>query len=151
MKKTNMRIYSIGFSQKSAEEFFNILKNYKIKQLVDIRKNNISQLSGFTKKEDLRFFLREIINVSYIHIPELAPADSIRKKYKETKNWEEYERDFLELLEKRGIINSLAKKNQFISPFVLLCSELKPDKCYRRLVIDLIKEYIYPDAEIIHL
>lgn len=145
-----MNIYTIGFTQKSAEKFFNILKNYKIKQLIDIRKNNTSQLSGFTKKENLRFFLRKIIDVSYIHIPELAPADSIRKRYKETKNWEKYERDFLELLEKRSVAN-LLKKVQFISPFVLLCSEPEPDKCHRRLLAELIKKYIYPDAEIIHL
>ncbi len=146
-----MKIYTIGFRQKSAEEFFNILKTHEIKQLIDIRESNTSQLSGFTKRDDLQYFLKVIINTSYIHIHELAPDKNIRKKYKETKNWEEYKREFLELLEKRGIIYSFTKKNQFVHPFILLCSEPEPDKCHRRLVAELIKKYIYSDAEITHL
>lgn len=145
-----VKIYTIGFSQKSAKYFFNLLRNHKIKQLIDIRENNTSQLSGFTKRGDLQFFLEVIINASYIHMPELAPDKSIRKKYKETKNWEEYERDFLELLDERDVVN-LLKRVQYTSPFVLLCSEPEPDKCHRRLVAELIKKHIYPDAEVIHL
>lgn len=145
-----MKIYTIGFRQKSAEEFFNILKTHEIKQLIDIRESNTSQLSGFTKRDDLQYFLKVIINTSYIHIPELAPDKNIRKKYKETNDWQEYEKKFLELFDERNVVN-LLKRVQYISPFVLLCTEPEPDQCHRRLVADLIKEYVYPDVEIIHL
>jgi uncharacterized protein (DUF488 family) len=145
-----MKIYTIGFRQKSAEKFFSLLKGHEISQLIDIRENNTSQLSGFTKRDDLRFFSKEIINASYVYVPELSPNKNIRERYKETKDWEEYERNFLELLDKRDAVN-LLKEIQFIHPFVLLCSEPKPDKCHRRLVVEFIKKNIYKDAEIIHL
>jgi uncharacterized protein (DUF488 family) len=149
-KTVNMRIYTIGFKQKFAEEFFNILKNHEIKQLIDIRENNTSQLSGFTKRDDLQYFLKEIIDASYIHMPELAPDTNIREKYEETKNWKEYEKAFLELLDKRDAVD-LLEEIQFIHPLVLLCSEQKPDQCHRSLVAGFIKKHIYPDVESIHL
>ncbi|MBF0320666.1 MAG: DUF488 domain-containing protein [Nitrospirae bacterium] len=146
-----MKIYTIGFSKKTAETFFMALRGNAVRQLVDIRENNTSQLAGFTKKEDLRFFLRELVNVSYIHIPELAPDKEMRTHYKSTKNWERYTEAYLSLIEARGIIGRLKESNPFITPFVLLCSEPKPEKCHRRLAAEILKEHIYSDGEIVHL
>ncbi|MBF0554520.1 MAG: DUF488 domain-containing protein [Nitrospirae bacterium] len=149
-----MNIYTIGFSKKTAGQFFSILRANSIKQVVDIRENNTSQLAGFTKREDLKFFLRELLNVSYVHIPELAPDKVIRKNYKAAKNWEQYTQSYIKLIKDRAIINQLindVKYPPLIEPFVLLCSEPKADKCHRRLAAELLIEELFTDGEIIHL
>jgi uncharacterized protein (DUF488 family) len=146
-----MKIYTIGFTKKTAKEFFNILKRHNIRQIVDIRENNSSQLAGFTKKEDFEYFIEEILNASYIHLPELAPNKEIRERYRKNKDWEEYKRRFLMLIQDRKILQELKNNNKFIIPFVLLCSEPTADKCHRSLVAKLLKKELYPDAEIIHL
>lgn len=143
-------IYTIGYTKKSAEEFFSILKRHNIRQVVDIRENNTSQLAGFTKKDDLRFFVKEMLSASYIHLPQFAPDKEIRDRYKEAKDWQEYESSFLKLMTQRGALETL-RKELLIEPLVLLCSELKADKCHRRLIARLLKEYIYAHAETIHL
>lgn len=144
-------IYTIGYTKKSAEVFFTILKKHNIRQIVDIRENNTSQLAGFTKKDDLRFFAKEILNASYIHLLELAPDKDIRKAYEKNKDWQEYEKRFLRLMKERHIPEKFKNNNIFTPPFVLLCSEPSPDNCHRRIVAELLKEGLYPDAEIVHL
>ncbi|MFN3480125.1 MAG: DUF488 family protein [Thermodesulfovibrionales bacterium] len=146
-----MKIYTIGYTRKGAKEFFGILKKHNIQQVVDIRENNTSQLTGFTKRDDLRFFVSEILNASYIHLTELAPDREIREAYKRDKDWQEYEKRFLMLMKERHIPEKFKDSNVFMAPFVLLCSEHSPDNCHRRLVAELLKKELYPYAEIIHL
>lgn len=146
-----MTIYTIGYTKKSAEGFFNLLKQHNIRQIVDIRENNTSQLAGYTKMNDLRFFAKEILNASYIHLPELAPDKDIRDDYKKNKDWRAYEEGFLRLMKIRGIVEKFKNANIFINPCVLLCSEVSADNCHRRLVAELFKETIYPDSKIMHL
>lgn len=147
-----MKIYTIGYTKKSAEEFFNILKNNGIRQVVDIRENNTSQLTGFTKKNDIVFFLKVILNASYIHLPDIAPDRRIREGYKKSKDWQWYELNFLRLMEERNIISWLKEnRNIFIEPFVLLCSEPSSGGCHRRLIAEILKKNIFYDAEVIHL
>ncbi|MFN3740364.1 MAG: DUF488 family protein [Thermodesulfovibrionales bacterium] len=146
-----MKIYTIGYTKKTAEEFFNTLRKHKICQIVDIRENNTSQLAGFTKRDDLRFFAKEILQASYIHLPELAPDKEIRRFYKRNKNWQEYVENFLKLMGNRHIPEKFKDREVFIFPFVLLCSESSPDNCHRRLIAELLKKVLYPEAEIIHL
>ncbi|GAB4414470.1 MAG: hypothetical protein OHK0032_10550 [Thermodesulfovibrionales bacterium] len=146
-----MKIYTIGYTKKTAEEFFNILKRHNIRQIVDVRENNSSQLAGFTKKEDFKFFITEVLNASYIYLPDLAPNKEIRESYKKNKDWNEYERRFLMLMQDRNILQKLKNNDIFIIPFVLLCSEPTADRCHRRLVAELLTKELYPDAEIIHL
>src|SRR5437899_3142486 len=99
-----MEIYTIGFTQRSAASFFGALKSAGIKRLLDVRLNNSSQLAGFTKKEDLRFFLKEICSAEYIHEPLLAPTQDLLDDYKKRKgSWQDYERMFLQLMEQRRI------------------------------------------------
>ncbi|MBF0488366.1 MAG: DUF488 domain-containing protein [Nitrospirae bacterium] len=146
-----MKIYTIGFSKKTASQFFSILRANSIKQVVDLRENNTSQLAGFTKREDLKFFLRELLDASYVHIPELAPDKITRNNYKATKNWEQYTQSYMQLIKDRHIINHLQQNNPLIEPFVLLCSEPKADKCHRRLAAELLIEELFTYGEIIHL
>lgn len=144
-----MKVYSIGFTQKKAEKFFKLIRNEEIKRLVDVRLNNISQLSGFAKKDDLIFFLKELCNIDYIHIPDLAPTKDILDPYKKGKMpWEEYEDRFMELMAKRNI-ERIGK--DIIENGCLLCSEHKPHHCHRRLVIEYLNSRWNTNFEIKHL
>lgn len=145
-----MEIYTIGFAKKSAEEFFGALKRNGIKRLIDIRLNNTSQLAGFTKKDDLRYFLKKLCDAEYIHEPLLAPTNEILSSYKKKKiTWEDYEKQFLELMAKRKIEEKV-DRNLFDGPAVLLCSEAKADRCHRRLVLDYLKTK-WENIKVLHL
>lgn len=134
-----MRIFTIGFTKKSAEEFFTKLRNSGAKRLVDVRLNNVSQLAGFAKKDDLKFFLREICNLDYTHVPLLAPTQELLDAYKKRKGlWSDYERQFLQLMKCREIEKNVSTGT--IAESCLLCSEDKPDHCHRRLVAEYFQE-----------
>jgi len=135
-----VEVYSIGFTKKSAQDFFGILKQHKIRRLLDVRLNNVSQLAGFAKKDDLRFFLHEICGAAYEHEPLLAPTQEMLDQYKKEKgSWAQYEDKFLDLMKQRQIQDRL-DRTRFSQPTVLLCSELKPDHCHRRLVLDYLSQ-----------
>ncbi len=145
-----MEVYTIGFTKKNAREFFGRLKQAGIRRLVDIRLNNVSQLAGFTKKEDLRFFLEEVCGAEYVHEPLLAPTQTILDDYKKRKGtWQEYETQFLRLMEERRIEHAL-DRSLLDRPTVLLCSEPAPDCCHRRLVAEYLRER-WGNLEIVHL
>lgn len=135
-----MEIYTIGFTKKTAAQFFSALKTASIEQLVDVRLNNVSQLAGFAKKEDLAYFLSEICGAEYKHEPLLAPTQELLDEYKKQKgSWDVYERQFLSLMEERQIENQIPKE-LFSKRTVLLCSENTADQCHRRLVIEYLQE-----------
>lgn len=144
-----MRIFTIGFTKKSAEQFFTKLRDSGAKRIVDVRLNNVSQLAGFSKKNDLEFFLREICRMDYVHVPLLAPTQDLLDGYKKKGGqWLNYERDFLELMKSRQIEASISKDT--IAESCLLCSEETPDHCHRRLVAEYLNQR-WGDVEIIHL
>jgi uncharacterized protein (DUF488 family) len=146
----NKVIYTIGFTGKSAEEFFSLLKKAGIKILLDIRLNNISQLAGFTKGKDLAYFIKEILTGKYYHMTDLAPTKELLKKYQTDKNWQSYEKEFIALLEKRNVETKI--KPEFLKgPTVLLCSEKTADKCHRRLTAEYLQQKILSDYTIEHL
>jgi uncharacterized protein (DUF488 family) len=129
-----MEIYTIGFTKKSAEEFFGILKQTGIKRLIDVRLHNQSQLAGFAKQHDLKYFLWELCGVEYQHEPRLAPTEDILEDYRHKRiGWEEYRQRFLKLLADRNVTEFLPRQF-FETPTVLLCSEPQADYCHRRLV-----------------
>ena len=144
-----MRIFTIGFTKKSAEQFFTKLRNSGAKRLVDVRLNNVSQLAGFAKKNDLKFFLGELCGMDYVHVPLLAPTQGLLDAYKKKRGqWSDYEREFLELMKSRKIETNVSRDT--IAEGCLLCSEEKPDHCHRRLVAEYLKQY-WQNVEIIHL
>jgi uncharacterized protein (DUF488 family) len=131
-----MEIYTIGFAKKSAEAFFGALRKARIKRLIDIRLNNTSQLAGFTKKDDLKFFLKELCGAEYIHEPLLTPTKDLLDSYKKKKiTWHDYEKHFFNLMSERKIEERIDRA-LFNDPAVLLCSENKPEHCHRRLVLE---------------
>lgn len=143
-------VFTIGFTQKSAAEFFGLLRKAGVRRLLDVRLNNTSQLASFAKRDDLAFFLRELCGADYVHEPLLAPTQAFLDAYKRHKgSWEEYERDFLALMTERQIEASLDRA-QFDAPTVLLCSEATPEHCHRRLVVEYLQAR-WGDLRIVHL
>src|SRR3954454_6199426 len=100
----SIQIFTIGFAQTSAEQFFTLLRTAGVKRVLDVRLNNTSQLAGFSKKDDLRYFLREVNGMEYIHLPQLAPTQDMLDAFKKHKgSWAVYEADFLGLMTQRSI------------------------------------------------
>ena len=131
-----MEIHTIGFTKKSAEQFFTALRRAGIRRLIDVRLNNTSQLAAFAKRDDLEFFLKEICGAEYVHKPELAPTEEILKAYKKKEiEWDEFEQRFTALLNERNIETAIDKR-LFDVPAVLLCSEPTAEHCHRRLVAE---------------
>jgi uncharacterized protein (DUF488 family) len=144
-----MTIFTIGFTRKSAETFFTRLKDAGVKRLVDVRLNNVSQLAGFAKKDDLRYFAKAVCGIEYVHIPALAPTKDILDAYKKQKgDWDLYERQFLELIRTRHVEHTTPRET--LDAGCLLCSEEKPHHCHRRLVAEYLKEE-WGNVEIQHI
>ena len=144
-----MKIFTIGFTKKSAELFFAKLKSAGVKRLIDIRLNNVSQLAGFAKQDDLRYFAKAICDIDYVHLLDFAPTKDILDAYKKSNgDWKLYQSNFLELMKIRRVENNVARA--LLDGGCLLCSEDKPDQCHRRLVAEYLKEK-WGEVEIEHI
>ena len=145
-----MEIYSIGFTQKSAGEFFGTLKAHGIERLLDVRLNNTSQLAAFAKQADLAYFLREICGAAYEHEPLLAPTQEMLDAYKKQKgSWDVYTDVYLALIRSRKVENVL-RPESFRKKTVLLCSEATAEHCHRRLALEYLQKH-WEGVEIHHL
>lgn len=145
-----MKLYTIGFTKKNAETFFNFLRSSEVKTLIDVRLNNVSQLAGFAKRDDLKFLLKELCAAEYVHIPELAPTKDILNAYKKGDiSWDKYEDKFLNLMGQRHIERSIMPG--LLDHGCLLCSEHEPHLCHRRLVVDYLNKYSDFDLKVKHL
>ena len=143
-----MNLYTIGFSGKSAEEFFALIRDNRIVRVIDIRLRPSGQLSGFAKNKDLKFFLKELADCEYVYLPKLAPTAEIMKSYRDTKDWEQYVRDFSRLMTERNVPYCLDSK--IFEDACLLCSEAEPDQCHRRLVAEIL-EANWEGVNVVHL
>ena len=144
-----MKLFTIGFTKKSAQEFFSRLQNAGVKKVIDIRLNNKSQLAGFAKQDDLKFFLKAIADIEYIHKPELAPIQEILEDYKKRKgSWKDYEKSFTALMKQRKLEMDIDPVE--LNKACLLCSEDTAEKCHRRLVAEYFQEH-FKEIEICHL
>jgi uncharacterized protein (DUF488 family) len=137
-----MKLFTIGFTKKTAQRFFELLKSSGAKRVVDVRLNNVSQLAGFAKKDDLAYFLKEICGMEYVHLPELAPTQEMLDEYKT------YEEQFCRLMNERHI--EATAPRELIAEGCLLCSEDKPHHCHRRLVAEYLRDH-WGEVEIAHL
>ena len=145
-----MEIYSIGFTKKSASRFFGALKDAGIERLLNVRLNNTSQLAGFAKQADLKYFLKEICGAAYEHEPLLAPTQEILDAYKKQKgSWDAYTDAYLALIRSRRVEVQLSRES-FERRTVLLCSEATAEHCHRRLALEYLKRH-WDDVVIRHL
>jgi uncharacterized protein (DUF488 family) len=145
-----MEIYSIGFTKKSASQFFETLKTNRIQRLLDVRLNNTSQLAGFAKQADLAYFLRTICAADYEHEPLLAPTQDILDAFKKRKgDWNIYTEAYLNLIRSRKV-ESVLSRESFTNRTVLLCSEASAEHCHRRLALEYLQNH-WGDINIHHL
>jgi uncharacterized protein (DUF488 family) len=144
-----MRLYTIGFTKKSAEQFFTLLRGAGVARVLDVRLNNTSQLAGFAKKDDLAYLLRAVGGIGYEHLPDLAPTQELLDAYKKRKGgWAEYEKKFLALVRERHV-DATADRALF-DRGCLLCSEHEPEHCHRRLVAEYLADK-WGGVEVVHL
>ncbi|AMV19048.1 DUF488 family protein [Planctomyces sp. SH-PL14] len=149
MTVVERRLWTIGFTKKSAEHFFNSLRDAGVKRLIDVRLNNISQLAGFAKRDDLRFFLKDLAGIEYSHLLDLAPLEGMLDAYKKKRiSWAAYELQFLQLMRDRRIEEVLPR--ELFDASCLLCSEDTPHHCHRRLVAEYLQGH-WKDFSVRHL
>ncbi len=143
------KLFTIGFTKKNAQTFFSKLRNIGVTKLIDIRLNNVSQLAGFAKRDDLIFFLNELCNCDYRYMPNFAPTKEILDAYKKKQiGWDEYVKRFSKLIKERKIENKITAAE--LNNACLLCSEPTPEHCHRRLVAEYLRDK-FGDIEIRHL
>jgi uncharacterized protein (DUF488 family) len=132
---TSIEVYTIGFTKKTAQQFFGTLADAGVQRVIDTRLNNVSQLAGFAKRTDLAYFLETIGGIEYVHLPELAPTQVMLDAYKKEKgDWQTYEQQFLQLMGDRQIATQIAP--ELFNRACLLCSEATSEHCHRRLVLE---------------
>lgn len=145
-----IQLFTIGFTQKTAEQFFTLLESNGVDVVVDTRLRPNSQLSGFAKQQDLPYFLKHMLNCDYRHLPSMAPSAEILDRYRQDKDWATYEEHFKALLDERKLINTLDQTWWGVHRVCLLCSEHKPDYCHRRLVAEYLAAQ-WQHVEVRHL
>lgn len=144
------KLYTIGFTQKTAEVFFELLKKNNIETVIDIRLNNTSQLAGFAKFPDIQYFLDEICGIKYIHDKMFSPTEETLKRYKNKEiDWKQYTEEFNQTMKMRTIDKHIEETYSNYDKICLLCSEATSDKCHRRLVAAYFNKIF--GAEIIHI
>lgn len=145
------KIYTIGFTKKTAEEFFTLLEENHVSKLIDVRLSNNSQLAAFTKFPDISYFLKRICNIEYVHDLDLAPSEKILSNYKKKLiDWVDYEIEFSALMGARNINNHIISNYPDEYNYCLLCSESTPEHCHRRLVAEIFAK-VLKNVEIVHL
>lgn len=144
-----MNLYTIGFTGKSAEQFFTLVSETKASRLIDIRINRTSQLAGFAKEQDLKFFIPELTNMDYVVREDLAPTKDLLASYRRQDiAWEQFAERYEQLLRERLLQNALSRED--FSNSILLCSEKEPEKCHRTLLANILIEQ-FPSLEIVNL
>ncbi len=145
-----MKIYTIGVEKKSAEDFFQILTQAGVEKILDIRLNNKSQLLGFSKGRDLKYFCEKCHGIKYEHVPLLAPSQELLKTFRANKDWTGYEKTFREIMESRPMVEIFLKASEGMNSACLLCTEASPKQCHRRLVAEYLAGRL-EGLEVIHL
>ena len=147
-----MTVYTIGFTRKTAQQFFDAIKYRMIQLLVDVRLKNNNQMCGFTKKQDLPFFLEAICHCEYDHKDLYAPSKELLTAWKKKRiTWQDYEEQYAALMAERNAVEDFKVSYDGLYESVcLLCSEPKPEHCHRRLFAEMVKA-VLPETEVIHI
>ena len=118
MTESPIQLFTIGFTRKSAEQFFTRLEHAGVRRLLDVRLNNVSQLAGFAKKDDLRFFLNCIANIEYVHLTQLAPTQDMLDAYKKEKGDWGFKglKQAIKLEFKLGLYDKVRAESKYLCP-----------------------------------
>jgi uncharacterized protein (DUF488 family) len=144
-----IKLYTIGFTKKTARQFFELLKKNNIKKLIDVRINHASQLAGFAKGADLEYFAEEICGIKYEHIADFAPTKELLSDYQNKKiDWTEYQKIYRSIIETRKVIETYNFED--FDDACFLCSEPTADQCHRGILVEYFWE-INPQIQIVHL
>lgn len=145
-----MTLYTMGISKKSAEIFFHIISGHNVHTLIDVRLKNNSQLLGFTKQDDLAYFLHELTTCRYFHEPDFAPTEDILKSYRRGwLSWDGYAEKYIHLMQERDVPSLFHDKYGHCKNVLFLCSEVSPEYCHRRLLAETLSEQF--GYKIVHL
>ena len=145
-----LTVYTIGFRKKKLSEFIHLLRDAGVDAVIDARLNNTSQLSGYSKRDDLAFILRDCSRISYEHALDLAPTQEILDAFRQDKDWDGYVDRYVPLLvERRAEDMGSDFLSRYTAPCVL-CSEPTADYCHRRLIVEYWAAH-NPDLGIVHL
>lgn len=146
---SGLRVATIGFTKKTAQRFFELLRDSGARRVIDVRLNNASQLAGFAKRDDLKWLLDRLCGIEYVHMPSLAPTKELLSGYRNGSiDWDAYEASFMDLMRARGVEKSIPKK--LLDGGCLLCSEDQPHHCHRRLVAEYLNDH-WGGIEVEHL
>lgn len=145
-----VRVATIGFTGKTAQKFFDLLKGAQVRTVLDIRLNNTSQLAGFAKKQDLPYFLDKLCDAAYLEMPELAPEPALLKRYQGKElAWGDFTAEYVELIAKRRVESNLDV--DLFRSACLLCSEHLPHRCHRSLALEYLNAQWNSRLKITHL
>lgn len=148
-----INLFTIGFTQKTAEEFFGILRKNKIECLIDVRLNPNGQLSRFAFEKDLPYFLDKLVDgCKYEHRIDFAPKAELLKEVRTkgsemNKDYKVFEKAFTSQLEKESLISNFVKRFGKYQNVVLLCSEPTTEMCHRRLVKEMLMKKFSNDIK----
>ncbi len=119
-----MRIYTIGHSNRSIDEFLNILKKYGIECVIDVRRFPTSKFEYF-KKENIASILKRN-NIRYFHFPSLGGFRGGYDKWMLSKEWK----------------NAYEKLKSVASSCIaaIMCAEKLPFRCHRRYISKALSE-----------
>jgi len=144
-----IKLFTIGFTEKSAEQFFDLLINAGVKKIIDTRINNVSQLAGYAKGRDLEYFAKKIGHLEYEHRIDYAPTKALLKRYRgKLITWPEYKVEYTRLLDERNILTNT--DFQSLHNACLLCSEHMPEQCHRKILAEYLRNH-NRKIKIIHL
>ncbi len=154
-----MRIYTIGYSGKSAKVFFSRLKEAGVGKVIDIRRSNNTLYAGFTRSRDLPFLLQRICGIDYVHEPEFAPTLELLRGYqarlkqnkKDPEAWPEYVKRFRQEIKSRPILDLFRQHAAGAGDLCLLCMEATAERCHRSLLAEYISAHLKNELEIVHL
>ncbi len=136
---TGIRLFTIGFTGKTAERFFGLLRGAGVERVIDVRTSNTSQLAGFTKRADLPYFLRELAGIGYTHLAEAAPTLAMMRAFRRGESdWRTYAKQYLELIEARRLAETLEPRT--FDRACLLCSEPEASECHRRVLAEYLRD-----------
>jgi len=143
-------LLTIGTSKKPLRRFIELLRGAGADAVIDTRRNNTSQLAGYSKREDLDFLLTEAFRIGYEHRPELAPSEPLLAAYLKDRDWDRYSMAFLDEMDAGSMKEVLGGLLDRYGRPCLLCACDSERTCHRRLLAEAMAEE-RPGLEVLHL